>query len=483
MSEPTVRELVARGPRSMDEMHAWLRLVLDVEMVEERLLGGVCVPLAYLWHAFDEGAMPRDSVVWASRGSGKTFYAAAATLLDLMYKPGIEVRLLGGSMEQSSRMHEHLRRMLEMPLVAGQVSARVTERRIRLSNGSSAEVLAQSQTSVRGVRPQKLRCDEAELFDPAVWAAAQLTTRSKRCGSVLVGASIEALSTWHRPGGLMAELIGSGGGGGSRKVFRWGLLDVLEECHWPRACEECVLETDCGGRARDRGAGHQPVADAQAMKERVDGATWESEMLSLRPSRSDAVFVEFDRGVHVGGFEVDAEDKGALWVAGMDFGFRAPTVVLWAQLGSDGVLRIVDERVASGVVMEEHARALAAGKWPRPSWVGIDPAGHQRSGQTGRSDAAVLHTAGLRVRSRRMTVQEGVRCVRTRLAPAAGLPRLLVHARCERLIEALERYHYPAERPESVEPVKDGHDHAADALRYLVVNLDRAYRGSVERYA
>jgi hypothetical protein len=115
--------------------------------------------------------------------------------------------------------------------------------------------------------------------------------------------------------------------------------------------------------------------------------------------------------------------------------------------------------------------------------VGIDPAGHQRSGQTGRSDAAVLHTAGLRVRSRRMTVQEGVRCVRTRLAPAAGLPRLLVHARCERLIEAMERYHYPAERPESVEPVKDGHDHAADALRYLVVNLDRSYRGTVERYA
>ena len=43
---------------------------------------------------------------------------------------------------------------------------------------SPAGVLAQSQRSVRGLRVQKLRCDEVELFDPAVWEAAQLTTRS-----------------------------------------------------------------------------------------------------------------------------------------------------------------------------------------------------------------------------------------------------------------------------------------------------------------
>lgn len=481
MRAPMTPELLEIGPTTVSQMRTWLEQVLEIEMVEEKPLAGVCVPLAYLWHAYDESASPRDCVVWASRGSGKTFYAAAATLLDLLYKPGIQVRLLGGSMEQSSRMHEHLRRMLEMPMLRGRAPKRVTQRRIELGNGSVAEVLAQSQTSVRGVRPQKLRCDEAELFDPAVWAAAQLTTRSKRCGDVMVRASIEALSTWHRPGGLMAELVGSAGE--SRRVFRWGMLDVLAECAEAKECGACELVADCAGRAKDRGGGHQPVADAEAMKARVDGATWESEMLSLRPSRSDAVFVEFDRGVHVGTFDVDAGDEAALWVAGMDFGFRAPTVVLWAQLGSDGVLRVVDERVASGVVLEEHVRALTEGRWPTPAWVGIDPAGHQRSGQTGRSDAAVLHTSGLKVRSRRMTVQEGVRCVRTRLAPAAGLPRLLVHARCERLIESMERYHYPAERPESVEPVKDGHDHAADALRYLVVNLDRSYRGTVERYA
>lgn len=42
-------------------------------------------------------------------------------------------------------------------------------------------------------------------------------------------------------------------------------------------------------------------------------------------------------------------------------------------------------------------------------------------------------------------------------------------------IECLERYHYPADRPESLVPEKDGFDHGADALRYLVQNLDHRF--------
>ncbi|MDL1948463.1 hypothetical protein FBQ97_01430 [Acidobacteria bacterium ACD] len=49
---------------------------------------------------------------------------------------------------------------------------------------------------------------------------------------------------------------------------------------------------------------------------------------------------------------------------------------------------------------------------------------------------------------------------------------LRIDPRCARLIEALRSYHYPAEQRDSLEPVKDGSDHACDALRYLVVNLD-----------
>src|SRR5690606_7299407 len=131
------------------------------------------------------------------------------TALDLIFKPGIEVRLLAGSLEQARRMHAHLRDLFDRPGPASMVEGRVTERRLRLTNGSQAEILAQSQTSVRGTRVQKLRCDEVELFDPDVWEAAQLVTRSKECGPVRVRGSIECLSTMHVPYGIMHDLVGS----------------------------------------------------------------------------------------------------------------------------------------------------------------------------------------------------------------------------------------------------------------------------------
>jgi hypothetical protein len=159
----------------------------------------------------------------------------------------------------------------------------------------------------------------------------------------------------------------------------------------------------------------------------------------------------------------------------MDFGYRSPTVVLWAAVDGAGVVWVVDERVVREVVLDEHVRAIAASGRPRLSWIGVDPAGRARNDQTGVSAIAVLERSGLRVRSRRLPVQEGLTLVRARLRPAEGAPRLHVAARCARLIESLETHHYPPDRPESLEPVKDGSDHAVDALRYMIVNLDREF--------
>jgi hypothetical protein len=61
-------------------------------------------------------------------------------------------------------------------------------------------------------------------------------------------------------------------------------------------------------------------------------------------------------------------------------------------------------------------------------------------------------------------------------------PRLYIHRRCAKLIESLARYHFPEDRPESLEPVKDGSDHAVDALRYLVVCLDRPHEAKLSSY-
>ena len=133
-------------------------------------------------------------------------------------------------------------------------------------------------------------------------------------------------------------------------------------------------------------------------------------------------------------------------------------------------------------VIAHHARAITDGPLPVPTWIGVDPAGRQRSDQTGQSNIQILKEHGLSIRARPSRIAEGLALVSARLKPAAGEPTLHIHARCNQLIESLTQYHYPTEQPGSMEPVKDGPDHAVDALRYLIVNLDSPHASRASRY-
>jgi hypothetical protein len=485
------------APTTPDELHAWITENLGVHIPRTPIIPGHAAPFDYLCFAFglggakpaDPGA-PTDCVVWANRGGGKTFLGAVATLLDLVFRPTIEVRILAGSLEQARRMHAHLRRLFdprEHPELAELVDGKITDRRLTLKNGSSVELLAQSQTSVRGTRVQKLRCDEADLFNPDIWEAAQLTTRSKVCGGTLVRASIECLSTMHVPYGLMHRLVAQCREG-KRALFKWGVVDVLAPCEEERPCKPCVLLPECGGAAKRAARGHISIDDAVQQKRRVPLTVWESEMLCLRARRTDAVLPEFDPAVHT--FAHDGPKDAALWCAGMDFGFRAPTVIVLAALARDGVLWVMDEHVAAGEVVSKHVERLSEGlaregvpAWPRPAFVAPDPAGQAANEQTGRSCTDLIRAAGFGVRISRATITQGLTLLRARLAPGSGEPpRLFVHQRCKVLIESLERYHYDPRRPESATPVKGEFDHAVDALRYLVQALDMPSKTAVGKY-
>lgn len=483
-------------PKTPDELHAFVAEHVGVRVARTALVEGHAAPFAYLAHAFladyGGGAAAADCVVWANRGGGKTLLGAVATLLDLVFKPEIEVRILAGSMDQSRRMYAHLRRLVERPAFAGLVRGRVTERRLTLTNGSAVELLAQSQTSVRGTRVQKLRCDEVDLFDPEVWDAAQLTTRSKRCGGVMVRGTVECLSTMHNPFGVMHGIVAEAVEG-KRALFRWGVVDALEACPVERACRsgagDCPLVVECDGRAKGRAAaagGHISIEDAIAQKRRVSAATWQSEMLCLRPRRRETVVPEFEPSDHVVR-DVPALRGGPVeWIAGMDFGIRG-TAILWACVDAAGVVWVVDERCMADVILADHVEAMRRGlardgveAWPRPAWIGVDPAGESRTAMAVDGPAQELRRAGFAVRSPRRRTAVGLERVRARLRPASGPPRLFVHARCERLVESLVKFRY---RPGSDQPDKtEGYDHAVDALRYMVQSLDMPGRTASANY-
>lgn len=368
-------------------------------------------------------------------------------------------------------------------------------------------MLAQSQRSVRGTRVHKLRCDEVDEFDRDVWDAAQLTTMSGVCGSTAVRGGVEAISMMHRPYGLMSGLVrrevvrGEVLEAGDARVFRWCALDVVERCESWRSCDGCALWEDCRGVAR-RGTGFVSVEDLLASKRRVSDAVWESEMMCRRPRTDAAVYPTFSVARHARGVG-DVERSmsgGAVLIAGMDLGLRNP-VTLWALVhprGSqrdtqdprglapedsspgvvgDEVIEVIGECLVQSSTLEEHLARAAALMPGRPVWVGVDPAGRQRNAQTGVSDLEVLRRRGYAVRARPTSILHGIECVRRRLDRGT----LVIHPRCAALIRAMSEYHFDPERPNREEPVKDGPDHACDALRYMIVSYEQGSSASGSR--
>ena len=104
---------------------------------------------------------------------------------------------------------------------------------------------------------------------------------------------------------------------------------------------------------------------------------------------------------------------------------------------------------------------------PTPSFVYCDIAGTQGNSHTGITDAALLKAAGFKVRHNFMSIEASLRILDSHIDPSLGPPRLLVHPRCKRLIEALQAYQWAEGMPRH--PLKDGvHDHPIDALRYAI---------------
>jgi len=476
---------------SDDELHLWLRLYCGLNVART----GVCAhhqsPFEYLRSAYFEPA--RDLVVWAPRGGGKTRLGAAATLLDLLHKPGVAVRILGGSFEQSLRMWEHLVPNLEVVAEDQIESKKRSARRITLKNGSTSAILTQSQRAVRGLRVQKLRCDEVEMFDPQIWDAAQLVTKSKNVTGVsdssgIVCGTIEALSTHHKPFGLMSRILGNAERTHTR-IIRWCLLEILERCPPERDCKTCPLWDDCQGIAKTKCDGHLSIDDAIVMKHRVSSDTWECEMLCLRPSTKGAVFPSFDEKIHVraedprgepalvGERETGIGETNELWL-GIDFGFKNPFACVWVRR-TGTMTYVFDEYVQEFRTIDENMDVVEARPWPRAPRIACDPAGAARNDQTAQSDHQQLKKRGYAVKKRSSQIQDGVEQIRCALKPAAGLPRLFIHPRCVKLIDAMRRYHYPNQ---GEVPAKDGDDHIVDALRYYFVNAQTSWQATGRVY-
>jgi hypothetical protein len=476
-------------PKTRQDLKNYVKVFLGIDVPDRKICPDHNSPMDYLWHSFSadfpdlratsherQATKNADCIVWANRAGGKTELAAIATLLDCIFKPNCKMRILGGSGEQSARMYEYLTSFLRdgyENFLAGPA----LKSECHFINGSSVEVLTQSPTSVRGQHTQKLRCDEVELFDEDVFAAAKFTTHS----TTNLVAAMELISTMHRPYGLMQKVVSSATQLDT-PLFKWCVWEVIERCS-DRICSQCPLWTDCQGKAK-HASGYLKIDDCITQMRRASRAGWESEMLCKKPSLENVVFDGFDPSIHVR--TVDYDPNLPLFRS-LDFGFVNPFVCLWFQVDGAGLVRVIDEYVRSRATIDIHAAEMKSrtpGGEERVAATFCDPAGAGVNDVTGTSVIRELRELGIVTRFRRSSILDGIELIRREIRSGDGQSSLVISPKCQRLIEALQCYHYPDSGSAADElPLKDGlYDHPIDALRYFFVNYTHHPKSATRRY-
>ncbi len=155
-------------------------------------------------------------------------------------------------------------------------------------------------------------------------------------------------------------------------------------------------------------------------------------------------------------------------VGGMDFGVRNAFVALSGYVDHDDVLWVTDCYYSSGKTIPEHSPNLPLDV----DWA-ADPAGAEQIMQLKQAGHSVRPCAHSPVRGAtgevQMPLAGGISMVRERMRTG----RLkIVRTKCLPLVRELGAYIYDPDRPEDERPLKKN-DHSPDALRYMIVTLDR----------
>jgi len=219
-------------------------------------------------------------------------------------------------------------------------------------------------------------------------------------------------------------------------------------------------------RARTR---DNPYLAEEYIKDLEDSYTGDfarQELLGEFVSFEGLVYEEFDRTVHVGQPRKGLEFSEV--VAGVDWGYSNPAVILVIGLDGDGRAYVVEEwyqrRKRIGQIAQEAKRL--ADKWDASAMFECDP-----------SEPANIYelvAANVNARGANNAVQEGIQVVKARLAVQGdGRTRLLISPTCVNLIAEMESYCWKENKLGLKDEPEKANDHAVDALRYALMGVER----------
>ena len=473
-------------PLRRDELWGLVAGRFGIRLPHRAFTPGHSTPLDFLHDALRRPTA--DLAAWSCRSGCKTLTASLLTALSFLRHGRLQARVLSGSEGQAQNLYAYWRRWCDGPL-QGLLDEPPTASITRIAGGR-LEVLAASHRRVRGPKVQLLLEDELDEIAPDIdiAAAGMIASRPR------IPARTVYTSTWHRPDGAMARLVGSAVRGDIR-LHRWNLWEAIAACPAERhengrGCRGCRLGEPCLAAARRlhgpaapmgiaaAGTGLYAIDDVIKAYSRVGRSAWDAEYLCNRPSVEGLVYPEFDAAVHAR----PAPPEPVRLFRSIDWGYGV-FVCLWIAEQPCGTATVLDTYMAEEGTLARHAEFIRSHRLGDVEATFCDPAGRSRSDQTGLSNIQVFRRHGIACRyslaSSLRPVAAGVRLVRAALQPASGPPRLFyvpTDANRRLFVTAMQSYRNRRvngvwiEQPQDPQP----HEHIPDALRYYFVNRARA---------
>lgn len=149
--------------RDEDSLRLFLLHAFGFEIPDKAVCPGHTSP----WEAFCAAYFARERVaIWkASRGlGGKSLLLAMLGLTEALTLK-CDVNVLGGSGEQSRRVHQYMQKAWEYPDAPRHLLASdPLKMETTLTWGNTIRALLASQTSTRGPHPVRLRLDEIDVM-------------------------------------------------------------------------------------------------------------------------------------------------------------------------------------------------------------------------------------------------------------------------------------------------------------------------------
>lgn len=206
------KEVDFAPPRTKYELQALVKLFFGFTIPDNAVCEGHTAPLDAIWHGF---AATYPIIVWkASRGfGGKSTLLGTLSVIEML--TGMKVAVLGGSAQQSRRVHEIADDIWDFRLklpdgeeIEGPLAHLLADTprmmETKAKNGAWMRALTASTKSARGPHPQRLNLDEVDEMEIEVFDAAMGQTMM--AGTNFIPGTVIS-STHQYPDKTMTEVL------------------------------------------------------------------------------------------------------------------------------------------------------------------------------------------------------------------------------------------------------------------------------------